>query len=186
MPQTSNSSSSAYCSPEQFFTFYAPQLAADVLRAAPDAPRPSYLAMLDSANPAGAKLLTFLGKGAGEIEAACLVSSRYQPPDLLALTGVSLELLHGLNAARTMWALYQRLKPGSADPKQCPGAIESEALLDALRDNKRIFSFEETQAAGLPSINQASPGALLTPNVVGRAYRLFPQYGPNRLSGQGN
>jgi hypothetical protein len=46
-----------------------------------------------------------------------------------------------------------------------------------------IFSFEETQQAGLPTVQQAAPSQLLTPNVVGRARRLFPFAGQNRLQG---
>lgn len=183
MPQTPNSATTPYCSASQFFDFYSPPLAADVLRAAPEAPRPSYLAMLDPANPAGAKLLVFLSQGAGEIEAACGIARRYVPADLQALTGVSQTLLRGLNAARAMWGLYRRLKPGSARPDDCPGAKESFELLKALRDGEMVFGFDETQEAGLPSVQQANPGKLLTPNVVGKAYRLFGQFGPGYFNG---
>lgn len=176
MPQTTNSSAAPYLTAFRFFDYYAPQLAADMLRATPDAPRPSYLAMVDPANPAGQRLLVFLGRGAGEIEAACSIAQRYSPADLNNLTGVSQDLLQGLNAARAMWGIYQRLKPGSARPEDCPGAKESEALLDALRDGQRVFSFFETQAAGLPVVSAPNPSMLLTPNIVGRATRLFPSY----------
>lgn len=174
MALTSASATTPYVTAAQMFQFFAPQLAADVLRASPDAPRPSYLAMLDSTNPAGAKLLVFLSRGAGEIEAACAIARRYTPLDLQALTGMSATLLQGLNAARAMWGLYQRLKPGSARPEDCPGAKESEAMLRDLRDGQKIFTFEETMDAGLPSVQPANPDRLLTPNVVSRAYRLFP------------
>lgn len=189
MPQTTASSTTPYCSAEKFFQFFAPQLAADVLRATPDAPRPSYMAMLDSTNPAGAKLLVFLSRGAGEIEAVCAIARRYSPADLQALSGMSATLLQGLNAARTMWALYQRLKPGSARPEDCPGAKESEAMLRDLRDGQKIFTFEETMDAGLPSVQPADANRLLTPNVVSRAYRLFPgsyQLGSRNWAGGGD
>lgn len=181
MPQTSASATTPYVTAAQFFTFYAPSLAADVLRATPDAPRPSYMAMLDSTNPAGAKLLVFLSRAAGEVEAACAIARRYSPLDLQALAGMSATLLQGLNAARAMWGLYQRLKPGSARPEDCPGAKESEAMLRDLRDGQKIFTFEETMDAGLPTVQPANPNMLLTPNVVARAYRLFPSYGPNSV-----
>jgi len=176
--QTSNSAATPYVTAPQFFEFYAPQLAADVLRASPDAPRPSYLAMCDSTNPAGKKLLAFLSRGAGEIEAAVAVSARYSAADLQALTGVSLALLQGLNSARAMWCLYQRLKPGSARPDDCPGAKESSEMLELLRNGERIFSFVESEQAGLPTIFQAAPQNLLTGYLVGRTSRLFPSYGP--------
>lgn len=186
MAQTPNSSSSAYVTAVQLFDFYTRSIVADTLRWSPSAPRPSYMAMTDSANPAGAKLLVHLNRGAGEIEAACGIAKRYVPDDLAALTGVSQTLLQGLNAARCMWSLYQILKPGSARPEEVPGAKESAELLKSLRDGEMIFGFFETQDAGLPSVVQANPQALLTPNVVGYALRLFPNYGMNRLIGGGS
>ena len=149
-------------------------------------PRPSYLAMIDPANPAGARLVVHLNRGAGEIEAACGIAQRYLPLDLQALAGVSQILLQGLNAARSMWSMYQILKPGSARPDDVPGARESADLLKALRDGEMIFGFDETQESGLPTVQQAQPSQLLTPNVVGYAQRLFVNYGLNRLNGGGN
>lgn len=186
MPLTPNSSSSAYCTSVQFFDFYARSIVADMLKARPDCPRPSYLAMIDPNNPAGQKLLVHLKRGGGEIEAACGIAKRYLPEDLQALTGVSQTLLQGLNAARCVWSIYQTLKPGSARPDEIPGAKESAELLGALRDGEMIFGFLETQDAGLPDVQQAAPDQLLTPNVVGYAQRLFPNYGMNRLIGGGN
>jgi hypothetical protein len=142
--------------------------------------------MIDPANPAGKRLLVFLARGAGEIESACAVSARYSPDDLNSLGGVSRALLQQLNAARTMWALYQKLKPGTGRPEDVPGAVESAKMLQDLRNGERIFSFVESAAAGNPSINPACPAQLLTGNIVGRAFRLFPGYGPTGLnSGRG-
>ena len=183
---TPNSATSAYCNPVQFFDFYARELGADMLKANTGDPRPSYLAMIDNNNAAGVKLLVHLNRGAGEIEAACGIAKRYLPDDLQALTGVSLTLLRGLNAARALWSLYQNLKPGSARLEECPSAKESQELIKELRDGGMIFGFNETQDAGLPTVVQANPTSLLTPNVVSRALRLFPNYGMNRLLGGGN
>lgn len=173
------SSDRPYVTAVQFLTFYARSIASDMLKATPESPRPSYLAMIDQTNPAGQRLYYFLGKGAGEIEAACSKGHRYEPADLLALDGVSAVLLQGLNAARSMWALYQKLKPGSARPQDCPAASESEAMLQELRDGNLIFTFTEVQDADLPSVQPMNPNRLLTPNVVGRTARLFPNYGMN-------
>lgn len=179
MAMTPSSSATPYCSAAEFFDFYTQPLAADMLKSDPDGPRPSYLAMLDSTNPAGAKLLNALRRGAGEIESVCQIAARYTAADLLALDGMSAVLLKGLNAARAMWSIYQRLKPGSAKPEDVPGAKESFELLKDLRDGAKVFSYEEVQDAGLPSVQPPSPQNLQTPNVVGRAYRLFPGYGLN-------
>lgn len=178
MAQTSYSSLTPYCTNPQFFVYYAYQLAADMLRAQPESPRPSYLAMIDPNNPAGQRLQVFLGIGAGEIESACAVSSRYSPQDLQALTGVSQQFLQRLNAARGIWALFQKLKPGTARPEDVPGAVDSAKLIQDLRNGERIFTFLESAAAGLPSINPPQPNQLVTGYVVGRAARLFPGYGP--------
>lgn len=186
MAQTPLSSSDAYCDAATLLRFVAPQIMADVLRSTPEAPRPSYLAMIDPANPAGQRLLTYLQAGAGEIEAKCFVSKRYVPADLQALTGVARVFLQRLNAARAVWQAYQYLKPGSARPEDCPGAKESAEYLDLLGRGEAIFGLVETMRAGLPSVVQAQPNRLLTPNIVGLSYRLLPNYGQNRLSGQGD
>lgn len=185
-PQTPLSSTAAYVTAPQFFTFYAYQIAADMLKAQPEAPRPSYLAMIDPANPAAVRLLVFLNAGAGEIESACSVSARYSPDDLNALTGVSRILLQKLNAARAMWLLTQKLKPGTARPDDVPGAVESAKLIEDLRNGERIFSFVESAGAGLPSVNPPAPRQLITGFVVGRAARLFPSYGVNSPFGVNN
>lgn len=186
MPQTSNSSSTPYCNAFLALQFYARQIWADTLKVIPESPRPSYLAMLDPTNPAGQRLYTYLGKGAGEIESYCVIGKRYVPLDLQALTGVSQTLLQSLNAARALWCAYQFLKPGSARPQDCPGAVESAELLKALAMGERIFTFVESENAGLPSVQQASPAQLVTPNVVRKAQRLFPDTYLNRLLGGGN
>lgn len=178
MPQTTDSSAAAYVDGPTFFTFVAPQIAADMLRAQPESPRPSYLAMIDPNNPAAQKLLTFLRAGAGEIESACAISKRYSPADLNSLTGVSQQLLQSLNSYRALWALFKRLRPGTANPDEVPGAKESAILLQDLRNGERIFSFEESAEAGLPSVNPPMPSQLQTGFIVGRAARLFPFYGP--------
>lgn len=176
MAQLSNSANSAYCTPAQFFLCYAPTIVADLLRPLtnPTGPPPSYLAMCDATNPAGVKLAMHLGIGAGEIESKCARTKRYLPEDLQALTGVSRMLLQKLNAARGMWSLCQNLKPLTARPDEVPMATESAVMLEELNQGLAIFTFEETEDAGLPSVVPARPQMLVTPNVVARAYRLFP------------
>ena len=179
MPLTSVSTSTPYCTASQFFTLYAYQLAGDMLRVNPDAPRPSLMAMLDQTNPAGARLFQFLLLGSGEVESACSVASRYTPLDLAALTGASAVLLQELTAARAMWGMYKRLRPGSARPEEVPGVKESMEMLKSLRDGEALFTFSESMAAGNPSVKPAQPQQLLTANVVQRASRLFVNYGTN-------
>jgi hypothetical protein len=176
MAQTSNSSDSPYLTAREMFLCYSPSIVADMLRpkTVPNAPPPSYLAMCDLTNPAGAALWFHLKIGAGEIESACAIAKRYTPLDLAALTGVSQVLLKKLNAARGMWSMCHQLQPLTANPDNVPMALESMELLKELRDGMKIFTFEETQAAGLPSVVPPNPAALVTGNVISRAARLFP------------
>ena len=181
MAQTPFSSSAPYVTAQQALSYVAPSIVADILRPTPESPRPSYLSMIDPANPAGQRWLTYLRYGAGEIEAWCGVARRYTPDDLRALTGDSADFLQGLNTARALWRAFQFLRPATARPDECPGARESAEFLKMLGDGTMIFGFVDTMDAGLPSVQQASPSQLLTPNIVGRAVRIFPGYGQNRL-----
>lgn len=180
MSQTPHTSLTAYCTSSQLLACYAQGIVADLCRVSPNSPPPSYLALLDQTNPAGKRLYRHLKIGAGEIESACVVSRRYSTEDLKALTGVSQELLIKLNAARGFWSLANYLKPITSRPEDVPFAKESYDLLMLLRDGERIFSFYESEAAGLPTVNPAQPSQLLTANAVAYARRLFPLAGLNR------
>ncbi len=176
MALTSNSASTPYLTAEDFLLCYAPTIVADLLRPAtnPNAPPPSYLAMLDVTNPAGAKLYRHMGIGAGEIESACAIAKRYLPLDLQALAGMSQLLLIKLNAARGFWSLAQTMRPLTARLEDVPYAMESNEMLGELRDGQRIFTFDETEAAGLPTVVPPNPNRLVTPNLIARCNRLFP------------
>ena len=180
MSQTPNSSTAGYCTAADVLECYSQDIVADMCRARPSSPPPSYLALTDSTNPAGARLYKHIRIGAGEIEAACGVSKRYTKDDLEALTGVSQQLLIKLNCARAFWSLAQFLKPITARLEDVPGAKESFELLQMLKNGDLIFSTYESQEAGLPSVNEAQPSLLVTPNCVAYAQRLFPLAGLNR------
>lgn len=186
MAQTPYSASSSYITAANFLECYSQSIVGDMLRATPDSPPPSYSAIIDPNNPAGARLYKHLKIGAGEIEAYCAVARRYTPDDLTALTGVSRELLEKLNAARGMWSLKQYLQPITARPDDVPFAKESAELLKLLGLGEMIFGFSQSMDAGLPSVVEAQPAALVTPNVISYAQRLFPTYGSNRLLGGGS
>lgn len=173
MAQTPLSSAAGYCTPLGVLTLFSRSIVADFLKETPNAPRPSFLAMLDASNPAGARLLTFIKRAAGEIESYCLLGKRYYPVDLAALSGVSAEFLTGINAARAVWFGFQASRPGSADPKDCPGAIETIAVLEALGKGERIFGLDETAEAGLWKTGTPAPGLLATSRVVLEASRFF-------------
>ncbi len=175
MPQTPFSSGAPYISNSNFLQCYAQDLVAGLLRSVPSAPPPSYLAMIDPANPAAKKLAFHTGIGAGEIESWCAKARRYTPLDLAALTGVSQEMLWKLNAARGFWSLAQTLKPITARMEDVPFAKESAEILKMLGDGEMIFGYQETMDAGLPVVQPPQQAALVTPNTLGHvAPRLFP------------
>lgn len=183
MALTPLSSSTPYITAAQVFDYYSRSIVADFLKATPTAPRPSYLAMVDPTNPAGIRLLRFLGRGAGEIESHCLMGKRYQPADLAALTGNSAAFLQGLNAARGMWFGYQATKPGTARPEDCPGAVESLEILKALKAGDQIFGFDETADAGLLDTQTGDPAKLQSSQVVNEAARFFGTGGREQWGG---
>jgi hypothetical protein len=187
IPQTSNSSLVPYVSAIQTFGFFSQKVIADMLKANTDSPRPSYLACIDPNNYFGRKWLQHIGFGAGEIESAVVVASRYTPADLMNLTGVSQILLQGLNAARALWSAYKILKPGTARPEECPAARESFEMLTQLRDGEKLFSFQESEKAGLVAVIPPNPYALAPgqSTIVPRLVRLFPTYGINSLLNRG-
>lgn len=182
-PQTPDSSTAPFISAANFLRCYSPAIVGNLLRATPSSPDPSYLAMIDPANPAGDKLLFHLQIGAGDIELACTVAKRYTPADLNALTGVSRTILWKLNAARGMWSLAQFLKPITGRMEDVPFAKESAEILELLTNGERIFGFVESMEAGLPSVVPPNPAALLTPNPLSRiSERLFPGSGFAQMS----
>lgn len=177
MSQTPNSSETPYASPADFLECYAQSIVADMCRRTPNSPPPSYLALLDTNNPAGARLNKHLRIAAGQIEAACGVGRRYTKLDLQALTGVTQQLLVKMNCALGFWSLGNYLKPITARMEDVPGVKDSYELLDMLKNGELVFSTFEAQEAGLVHVNPANPYRLVTPNVVQVAQRLFVRQG---------
>lgn len=185
MAQTPLSTTTPYASVTDLFVYHDQEQVADFLRTGQQ-PRPSLAAMQDSTSVPGSMLVRYLMLASGRIEQVCLIGHRYDPEDLQALAGASLEVLKKLACDLAFWSLAQRRQPNTADPKNVPGAAESLEMLKALRDGEAIFGLEESADAGLPSVQQANPDALYTPDAVARARRLFPRSYPNTLNGSGD
>ena len=188
MAQTPLSTTVPYASTADLFVYHDQWQCADFITSGNN-PRPSTAAMLDSTSTPGALLVRFGLMASGRIETVCLIGKRYVPLDLLALLATSTgskESLVKLCCDLMFWYCAQRKQPGTADPKNVPGALEAAEMLKALRDGEAIFGFVESAEAGLPSVHQAQPSQLLTPNAVGRARRLFPMAQINLLNGGGN
>lgn len=188
MAQTPLSTSTPYATTSDLFDYHDSNQVGDFI-AQGSAPRPSLASMLDATSAAG-KLLTRFGLlASGRIESTCLIGKRYTPADLQALLATataSRESLVKLCCDLMFWYCAQRKQPGTADPKNVPGALEALEMLKALRDGEAIFGFAESADAGLPAVVQAQPTQLLTPNVLCKARRLFPLQYPNILDGSGD
>jgi len=90
----------------------------------------------------------------GLLEAAVLKGHRYDVADLQALTGQSLSLLKRIVAFVAIDSMSRFKKRTPADESDIKWAFD---LLQALANGERIFSFEETQDAGVPNTARMEP-----------------------------
>lgn len=194
MAKTIDSTTTPYCSAADLFAYHDPNQVADMILDGDD-PRPTVAQMSSASNKYGALVLRFLRAASGRVESACTVSKMYTVDDLQELydptdsandNTASREVLIKLVADLCFWMLCQRRQPNSGDPRNVPGAVEANELLNQLRDGERIFSFTETAAAGLPDVVAPDPSRLVTPNVIAKAVRLFPGFGINGLTDNGD
>lgn len=150
MTLTPNSSSLSYCSPQDVFARADVRLVADLLsdvgaRVGGTQPDPNVVAQ-------NTTLLTLIADATGDIEAACTVSSRYDPLDIQALLQASPPTA-GSNYVRSLCArlvvakLFDR-RPDTKRPKPRQ-AEDAEKTLQMLREGERVFPFLETQRAGV-------------------------------------
>jgi hypothetical protein len=142
--------------------------------------------MLDTTSSEGAALVGVLLAASGELESACLVGNRYQPADLAALAALTTSAagrVQKVVADLAFWTLQQRRQPASADPKNCPGALQALEELDRLRNGERIFGFAEAGAAGNPDTVDPDSSKQSNP-LVDNSSRLFGTHADR--TGQGN
>lgn len=170
------STETPYCSPLQLFQYHDWEQVADLLRDG-KGPRPSYLWIQDPTTREGAILIAALMAGSGEIEAACGVAQRYQPQDLMALTGASQAKLQAMTANMSFWKLSQRRQPASSSIKNVPGLEMTLSSLKDLRDGSDIFGFVESAVAGYPVTIQPNLPMDQAGAVCRRASRLFGRHG---------
>lgn len=175
MAQTPVSSTTPYCSATRLFVYHDWQQVADMLRDGEN-PRPTRTALLDEDSPEGEALLEILKAASGEIDSACLAGKRYNPEDLLALTGTGLSYREKLTSHLAFWGCAQRRQPNAADPNRIPGAVTALLECDRLRVGERIFAFLETQEAGNADVVEPDKPPDQS-RVTGRAVRLFGSHG---------
>ena len=168
---TSAGTAVPYCPASTLFEFHDWNQCADLLRDG-DGPRPTRLRLLDPASREGEMLAGLLLAASGELESAALVGRRYAAADLAGLAGAGLSRLQKVVADLAFWSLVQRRQPAGGDPKTCPGAVQALEELDRLRNGERIFSFDESAGAGLPSVSQLGVDRHAVP-LVEAAWRYF-------------
>ena len=171
MAQTPIGTATPYATVAKLFRFHDHQQVADMLREG-DNPRPSKLRMLDSASDEGAELLTIGLAVSGEIESACFIGNRYTSADLAALTNSGAAKLEKLTADLWFYALMERRQPGTADPEKIPGFAKALKMLDMLESGERIFGFQQSADAGLPSVSDPDISQQANP-IVSNSSRLF-------------
>jgi hypothetical protein len=170
MPLTPNSTTVAYAQPTDLFNYYDLRTIADLVNdqgvrtgGSPN-PNPSTLAL----NPV---LLANGMRASGLLESACMRSNRYAVSDLSAVNGASQQFLIGLVCDLWMGLLYRR-RPDKGKPPASYG--EALKWLEQLADGEAIFSFAETEAAGLPLATVDTPYQIWERSLVAQeAFRYF-------------
>lgn len=163
MPFTSISSPTPYASPADFLSRYdvnvTGQLTSD------SGQQNSATELLTDPD-----LITALMDASGDVEAACLVAGRYQPTDLQALTGVSLNYLKRITCALAAQYLVERRWSIEGYMPQYEQAL---AALDQLRNGLQIFAYAEVAAAGTPKNFYLNDNNFLNLNLVSNLSRYF-------------
>ncbi len=125
-----------------------------------------------STNPV---LLTILADVSGMLESAACVGKRYGSEDLTAMATsgtVSGQYLKRVCANLAIGMLRQRRGMIESDEKGGP-YIQALEALDKLRNGERIFTFAETEEAGLPSNVTLSPEEIERLNLFTNNFRYF-------------
>lgn len=175
MAQTPQSSATAYCSAQQFFTFYDFRLVADLVRD-DNGQASTRAALLDSTDTAGAIVASALLAASGLLEAAVTQGNRYQVTDLAALTGASLAHLQRVTAGLAIQLILDRRPTASLKPDLLSAVKEANRYLDNLRTGENVFGLVETQevAQRFDGLRWAdAPPATIANTVVSSASRYF-------------
>jgi hypothetical protein len=131
-----------------------------------------------------ANFLALLLDASGEIESACLAAKRYRPADLAALTGAGQGKLYRLVCRLAVCLAYERR--ADIEMKQ-PWVFEAvDKDLRALRNGEEIFSFVETEDAGLPDSLIETPADVEARNGISfQVERMWGRRGNRRSTRSG-
>jgi hypothetical protein len=132
--------------------------------------------LLDPTTPQGMILLEILGESSGMLESACLRSGIYSVTDLQALVdqdGNSGKHAKRIIAGLAMYDIVTR-RTGPEPSESVKHAYDrAVADLNDLSIGVRIFAFEETAAAGLPSGGQFNAQIYYANNFISQRYGAF-------------
>jgi hypothetical protein len=171
---TPNSSVTPYVLPADMYSRFDPRLMAQ-------------LCSIDPANPVtyppdgdtdtlstNSTFLEQINIGCGELESACLRAGIYQVSDLQSLQGMSLSYMKTIIASIVIMNLYNfRSGPNPSEAVVNNYNKAMEALTD-LSDGKRIFSFAQTEQAGLPTnYRMTAQNQIQNDMVTARWQRMF-------------
>lgn len=178
MAQTVNSSATAYALPTDLTDLRSWVAIADLLEDPATSTALPTRTLSRSAVEAHALVARSLKWASGEIESAMTVGQRYDPLDLQALQAsgaVGREMLIGLTCDLAFWWLTKRRKTG-ARMQDIAGVYDAFEKLDRLKHGENIFSFADSQQAGLPEVSPLDALGDVTVDsvpVTQNASRLF-------------
>lgn len=101
--------------------------------------------------------LTIIDSACGKLESAVFRSKMYQVGDLYNLDGMSLQYMKTIISNIVMYECYSRRTGPAPSEMTVSDYNDSMKALDDLADGTRIFSFQETVQAGLPTTYQQQP-----------------------------
>jgi hypothetical protein len=176
---TVDSASDSYCPVEHFLKRYDRRTVADFV-CYDNTDRNDVIAGLATNDV----LLTMLRDASGMVEAACLMSRRYTPADLAALTGVTAHLLCRLVADLAMGLLIQ-FKPNLNVPYPASYQVALDTL-ERLSRGERIFSTVEHAQAGVVESVVETPRDVDNRNMVTKISDRFFGRRSNRREKNGD
>lgn len=144
---TPASTNTAYCTGAQAVQFFDPKLWGDLLSN-------SSVRLSSALVEASAILEAELLAATGEIEAALACGGRYSKEDLIELQSTAnagARWLAKMCATLAFWNVTERRYPQTEMPTHVMRVFDD---LERLRSGMSIFSFDETQEAGLPSMQK--------------------------------
>ena len=171
VPLTPWTSATAFASARQLTTLVDWRVIADCVADTPG--RVSRRALRDATSLPGSTVAQLLLQATGTILRYAQTGGKYQPADLLALTGASQADLVGLTCGTALLLCVGRRNVTAEIVKRLPLAAEAKETLERIRKGEMVFGLlEATQTSSM----EASPmicNEQIGGRTVQKAYRFF-------------